>query len=154
MLAAVGAKMREVLRGSDLKCRYGGEEFLVLLPETPLEGAKRVADTLRRELSELPITWKDESLSVTASFGVSVALPAEIDAKAIIGRADAALYRAKDQGRNCVRLARARGRVAERIRDSRVGDRSGIPIPISQSRIPIPQIPIPNPDSQTPNPDS
>ena len=105
VLAAVGAKMRVVLRGSDLKCRYGGEEFLVLLPETPLEGAKRVADTLRRELSELPITWKDESLSVTASFGVSVAMPAEIDAQAIIGRADAALYRAKDQGRNCVRLS-------------------------------------------------
>jgi diguanylate cyclase (GGDEF)-like protein len=105
VLAAVGAKMREVLRGSDLKCRYGGEEFLVLLPETPLEGAKRVADTLRRELSELPITWKDESLSVTASFGVSVAMPAEIDVQAIIGRADAALYRAKDQGRNCVRLS-------------------------------------------------
>jgi diguanylate cyclase (GGDEF)-like protein len=105
VLAAVGAKMREVLRGSDLKCRYGGEEFLVLLPETPLEGAKRVADTLRRELSELPIAWKDESLSITASFGVSVAMPAEIDAQAIIGRADAALYRAKDQGRNCVRLS-------------------------------------------------
>ena len=105
VLAAVGAKMREVLRGSDLKCRYGGEEFLVLLPETPLEGAKRVADTLRRELSELPIAWKDESLAVTASFGVSVAMPAEIDAQAIIGRADAALYRAKDQGRNCVRLS-------------------------------------------------
>ena len=58
VLAAVGAKMREVLRGSDMKCRYGGEEFLVLLPETPIEGAKRVADTLRRELSELAIGWK------------------------------------------------------------------------------------------------
>src|SRR5581483_10659465 len=43
VLAAIGARMRDVLRGSDLKCRYGGEEFLVLLPETPLEGAKRVA---------------------------------------------------------------------------------------------------------------
>jgi diguanylate cyclase len=94
-----------VLRGSDIKCRFGGEEFLVLLPETPLEGAKRVADTLRRELSELPIAWKDESLVVTASFGVSVAMPAEIDGQALIGRADAALYRAKDQGRNCVRLS-------------------------------------------------
>jgi diguanylate cyclase (GGDEF)-like protein len=105
VLAAVGAKMREVLRGSDLKCRYGGEEFLVLLPETPLEGAKRVADTLRRELEEMPVNWKGEPIAVTASFGVAVALPAEIDSKALIGRADAALYRAKDQGRNCVRLA-------------------------------------------------
>ena len=105
VLAAVGVKMREVLRGSDLKCRYGGEEFLVLLPETPLEGAKRVADTLRHALAEMPVIWKGEQISVTASFGVSVALPAEIDSKALIGRADAALYRAKDQGRNCVRLS-------------------------------------------------
>jgi GGDEF domain-containing protein len=43
VLAAIGKRMREVLRGSDLKCRYGGEEFLVLLPETPLHGARRVA---------------------------------------------------------------------------------------------------------------
>ena len=105
VLAAVGGRMRDVLRGSDLKCRYGGEEFLVLLPETPLEGAKRVADSLRRELADLPIHWKDETLGITASFGVTVALPSEIDAEAIIGRADAALYRAKEQGRNCVRLS-------------------------------------------------
>ena len=104
VLAAVGSRMREVLRGSDLKCRYGGEEFLVLLPETPTEGAKRVADTLRRSLAEMQIDWKNEPVKVTASFGVTGALPSEIDAQAIIGRADAALYRAKDQGRNCVRL--------------------------------------------------
>ena len=105
VLAAVGSRMRDVLRGSDLKCRYGGEEFLVLLPETPIEGAKRVADTLRREISDLPIHWKDETLQITASFGVTMALPSEIDSEAIIGRADAALYRAKEQGRNCVRLS-------------------------------------------------
>jgi len=105
VLAAVGSKMCDVLRGSDLKCRYGGEEFLVLLPETPLEGAKRVADTLRREIADMPVGWKSETVSITASFGVSVALPAEIDTPALISRADAALYRAKDQGRNCVRLS-------------------------------------------------
>src|SRR6185312_8408181 len=105
VLAAVGSRMRDVLRGSDLKCRYGGEEFLVLLPETPIEGAKRVADTLRREISDLPIHWKDETLQITASFGVTMALPSEIDSEAIIGRADAALYRAKEQWRNCVRLS-------------------------------------------------
>ena len=105
VLAAVGSKMRDVLRGSDLKCRYGGEEFLVLLPETPLEGAKRVADSLRRELSDMVVPWKDETVSITASFGVTVGLPSEIDIEALIGRADVALYRAKDQGRNCVRLS-------------------------------------------------
>jgi diguanylate cyclase (GGDEF)-like protein len=105
VLAAVGSKMRDVLRGSDLKCRYGGEEFLVLLPETPIEGAKRVADTMRRELSELTVAWKGDAVTVTASFGVTAALPSEIDTAALISRADAALYRAKDQGRNCVRLS-------------------------------------------------
>ena len=55
VLSAVGKRMKEVLRGSDLKCRYGGEEFLVLLPETPLHGARRVADTLRREIAERPV---------------------------------------------------------------------------------------------------
>jgi diguanylate cyclase (GGDEF)-like protein len=104
VLAAVGGRMREVLRGSDLKCRYGGEEFLVLLPETSVEGAKRVADTMRRSLAEMKVAWKDQTVAVTASFGVTSALPAEVDTHAIIGRADAALYRAKDQGRNCVRL--------------------------------------------------
>ena len=94
--------MRDVLRGSDLKCRYGGEEFLVLLPETPIEGARRVADTLRRELADMPVTWKDETIGITASIGVTMAMPSEIDTEAVISRADAALYRAKNQGRNCV----------------------------------------------------
>lgn len=104
VLAAVGGRMREVLRGSDLKCRYGGEEFLVLLPETPLDGARRVADTLRRDIGEMRVPWKDEIIQITASFGVTTALPSEVDSSAMIARADAALYRAKDQGRNCVRL--------------------------------------------------
>ncbi len=105
VLVAVGAKMREMLRGSDLKCRYGGEEFLVLLPETPIEGAKHVADTLRQELSDMPVRWNGGTLNITASFGVTMALPSEIDTKAIIGRADLAMYCAKEQGRNCVRMS-------------------------------------------------
>lgn len=105
VLAMVGRRMRDVLRGSDLKCRYGGEEFLVLLPETPLEGAKRVAETLRRDLAETPVPWNSESVVITASFGITVSLPSEVDTQAVIARADGALYRAKDEGRNCVRIA-------------------------------------------------
>ena len=103
VLATVGARMREALRGSDHKCRYGGEEFLVLLPETPIEGGRRVAETLRRAFADRVFPWKDERLQITASFGVSVALPSETDVHALIGRADRALYQAKHAGRNCVR---------------------------------------------------
>jgi diguanylate cyclase (GGDEF)-like protein len=97
--------MREVLRGSDLKCRWGGEEFLVLLPETPLQGACRVAETLRHEIADRGIPWAHETVSAAASFGVTQALPGEINIASIVGRADAALYRAKEDGRNAVRAA-------------------------------------------------
>jgi len=107
VLAVIGKRMREVLRGSDLKCRYAGEQFLVLLPETPLAGAKRVAETLRREVADRPVPWAGENLRVTASFGLAQALPGEVNVQALIGRADHALYRAKDEGGNCVRIADA-----------------------------------------------
>ena len=105
VLSAVGTRMKEVLRGSDLKCRYGGERFLVLLPETPLHGARRVAETLRREIAERPVPWSGEGLTITASFGLAQTMPGEVNAQAVIARADQALYRAKDDGRNCVRIA-------------------------------------------------
>jgi diguanylate cyclase (GGDEF)-like protein len=105
VLNTVGTRMKEVLRGSDLKCRYGGEEFLVLLPETPLLGARRVAETLRREIAERPVPWSGEGLHVTASFGLAQTIPGEVNVQAVIARADQALYRAKDDGRNCVRIA-------------------------------------------------
>ncbi len=105
VLSAVGKRMREVLRGSDVKCRYGGEEFLVLLPETPLHGARRVAETLRREIAERPVPWSGEGLTITASFGLAQTMPGEVNVQAVIARADQALYRAKDDGRNCVRIA-------------------------------------------------
>ena len=102
VLSAVGQRMHSVLRGSDLKCRYGGEEFLILLPDTTLAGARRVAEVLRQELETHPVRWNAEDVRVTASFGLTAITPGEIDATAIIGRADAALYRAKEHGRNRV----------------------------------------------------
>jgi diguanylate cyclase (GGDEF)-like protein len=105
VLAAVGQRMRDVLRGSDLKCRWGGEEFLVLLPETPIQGACRVAETLRREIADRGVPWARETVNITASFGVTQALPGEINIDAIVGRADTALYRAKETGRDSVHAA-------------------------------------------------
>jgi len=105
VLGAVGGRMNAVLRGSDLKCRYGGEEFLILLPDTPTQGAQRVAETLRREIEGHSVPWNDEALRVTASFGITAITPGEMDPLTAIARADQALYRAKQDGRNCVRSA-------------------------------------------------
>jgi diguanylate cyclase (GGDEF)-like protein len=105
VLAAVGARIRDVLRGTDLTCRYGGEEFLIVLPETVREGAERVAEMLRAELANMALEWKDATIRVTASFGVTTRHPSELDAHALIGRADAALYQAKALGRNRVQCA-------------------------------------------------
>jgi diguanylate cyclase (GGDEF)-like protein len=104
VLMQIGKRMHDVLRSSDLKSRYGGEEFLAVLPSTSLHGAGCVAETLRREIESKPIPWGNDVLTVTASLGVTQAEPGELDIETIIARADAALYRAKQQGRNCVRL--------------------------------------------------
>ncbi|MGE0592049.1 MAG: diguanylate cyclase [Vicinamibacterales bacterium] len=112
VLSAVGQRMTAVLRGSDLKCRYGGEEFLILLPDTPLAGAQRVAETLRRELEENPVRWNADVIRVTASFGIATASAGEVEVSPLIGRADAALYLAKQEGRNCVRVAEVRAAIA------------------------------------------
>jgi diguanylate cyclase (GGDEF)-like protein len=104
VLMQIGKRMHDVLRTSDLKARYGGEEFMAVLPATNLHGAGCVAEILRREIESKPIPWSGEVLTVTASIGVTQAEPGELDMEAIIARADAALYRAKQAGRNCVRL--------------------------------------------------
>jgi len=107
VLVAIGTRMRSVLRGSDLKCRYGGEEFLIVLPDTPLEGARRVAESLRRDIEAHPVRWGQGEICATASFGVASNQPGEIDALTLVSRADAALYQAKEGGRNSVRIATA-----------------------------------------------
>jgi len=106
LLAGVGRQLGNVLRASDIKCRYGGDEFLVILPETPLTGAEQVAEALRREIARLrhPV---DHNLSISASLGVASAAEGEFDVKALIARADDALYRAKRAGRDCVEVAAA-----------------------------------------------
>ena len=105
VLMSVAERLRMVLRASDVKCRYGGEEFIVLLPDTPLAGAARVADNLRRDFAAHPVLWQGSIINVTASFGITTIIGGESDAAGMIARADAALYRAKQEGRNCVRTS-------------------------------------------------
>jgi diguanylate cyclase (GGDEF)-like protein len=88
-----------------VKCRYGGEEFLVLLPDTPTGGAHRVAEMLRKDLEQQPVYWNEQTLAITASFGIADMVVSEDTPTGIIARADGALYDAKQNGRNCVRMS-------------------------------------------------
>ena len=104
VLGSVGASLTHTLRVSDIRARWGGEEFLVVLPETGVEQAKRVAVTLARRVSEIATYCGSSRVQVTASVGVSVSARDDEDPDALIARADTALYRAKADGRNCVRV--------------------------------------------------
>jgi diguanylate cyclase (GGDEF)-like protein len=109
VLAAVGQRVRHVLRRSDVRCRYGGDEFLVILPETGEAGVLRVGEWLRTEIEQVQVQ-SPERVTVTISVGVATAQPGETLGTALIDRADRALYEAKAAGRNCVRAAAPVGR--------------------------------------------
>jgi len=93
-----------VTRPMDTVARFGGEEFIVLLPDTPLEGAVFVAEKLRMALEEVDVHYEDLHLTLTMSLGVVSHTPTgQENHQDIIARADEALYQAKEDGRNCVR---------------------------------------------------
>ncbi|HEY3885931.1 MAG TPA: diguanylate cyclase, partial [Vicinamibacterales bacterium] len=104
VLASVGHRLRQVLRRSDVRCRYGGDEFLVILPETPAAGAARVADWIRTEMQQVSVKAGENVVTPTLSIGAATAGPGE-RAEALLERADRALYAAKAAGRDCVRMA-------------------------------------------------
>ena len=96
-------RIRKSIRGIDLACRYGGEEFVVVMPETDMAVATMVAERLRRRIASepFPIQKGTRTLDVTISIGIAALAPDD-DAAAVIKRADQALYRAKRDGRNRV----------------------------------------------------
>lgn len=91
------------LRASDRIGRWGGEEFLVLLPAMSLADACALADGIVQRVAALPARWKDAALPLTVSIGVTAWSPDDQDEHALVERADQALYRAKLDGRNCAR---------------------------------------------------
>jgi len=101
-LNEISQRFRPMLRESDFFCRFGGEEFIVLLPATSREAAAGVAEKLRREIEATQFVFKDQSFTVTISFGVTAITAADTDPLSLFNRVDQAMYAAKAQGRNRV----------------------------------------------------
>jgi diguanylate cyclase len=100
----VAETVRKCIRGEDIAVRYGGEEFLVLLPDTPLDGALKVAESIRHRIEALRLIRRHDNFTLapfTISLGVSVRRPDDTR-ESLIQRADQALYLSKNAGRNRV----------------------------------------------------
>jgi two-component system, cell cycle response regulator len=108
VLQEFAVRLATNVRAVDLPCRFGGEEFVVVMPDTPMEAAQRIAERLRVHVSGAPfrVAKGAESLSVTISVGVAVTHGDGDTADGLLKRADAAVYEAKSSGRNRV-IARA-----------------------------------------------
>lgn len=104
VLTTLATRFTTTLRGGDRVARWGGEEFLLLIPSATIESAMAVAEKVRRAVAEPAFTTSAGNLAITLSLGVALHRDAEsIDE--VISRADKALYRAKLEGRNRAVLA-------------------------------------------------
>lgn len=108
VLKEFSARVKRNIRGVDLACRFGGEEFVVLMPDTDVSNAELVAERVRQAVGERPFEIKGQRpLRVTVSVGVSFNENEADTPESLIKRADQALYRAKREGRNRVILTAA-----------------------------------------------
>jgi diguanylate cyclase (GGDEF)-like protein len=105
VLVSVANIMRSMIREGDLLARWGGEEFLFLLLETNLEGGGIVAEKVRKRIATHSYRYKELTLSVTMTFGVSVFDNDDMTIDDVLKKADQALYRGKNRGKNCVVLS-------------------------------------------------
>jgi diguanylate cyclase len=100
VLRTVAKTLRHQARDMDLPCRYGGEEFAVILPATELPGACVVAERIRQAIEASVTVCAEKTLKVTCSLGLAQVVPSD-DSASLIRRADDALYASKKAGRNC-----------------------------------------------------
>lgn len=107
-LRRVAATLRGSLSESDVLGRYGGEEFVAVLPGRNGAAAREIAERLRAAVERLQIDWEGETLRLTASVGMASRVVGEDSAESMLDRADKALYAAKRGGRNCVHAAPAK----------------------------------------------
>jgi two-component system cell cycle response regulator len=104
VLREFAVRLKKSIRGIDLACRLGGEEFVVVMPDTDMAVATMVAERLRRRIAAdpFPISRGERKVEVTISIGLAALTGADDSAASVLKRADQALYRAKRDGRNRV----------------------------------------------------
>ena len=104
VLKAAASVFNDVLRDHDIVGRWGGEEFVMLLPAKSMETGKAIAERARRRLENLTIELRESSVSITASFGVAFSPDRSESLADLLARADKVLYEAKEMGRNQVKF--------------------------------------------------
>ena len=102
VLQNLGNLLQHHIRGGDIACRYGGEEFLIILPDTSLKTAIPRAEELLEQIRMLTIAHEGASFHITSSIGVSALPEHGQEVQSLIQAADASLYQAKERGRNQV----------------------------------------------------
>jgi diguanylate cyclase len=101
VLRNVGKVLVKTARQMDLPCRYGGEEFATILPSTEIQEARVAAERFRKAIESSVVKFEGQAFSVTASIGVACVSDTDSEPARLIRRADEALYKSKEAGRNC-----------------------------------------------------
>jgi diguanylate cyclase (GGDEF)-like protein len=104
-LAEMGQVFKRILRETDVVGRYGGDEFVIVLPETPLNGAMVIAERIRKKVEECEFVAQNLSIRLTVSLGVANCPKHTLTAEGLIKKADAAMYRAKELSKNSIKVA-------------------------------------------------
>lgn len=104
-LSEMGQVLRKLLRETDVIARYGGDEFVVVLPETPLNGALVIAERIRKKIEDYEFIAQDLSIHLTISLGIANCPKHTLTAEGLIKKADAAMYRAKELSKNSIKVA-------------------------------------------------
>jgi diguanylate cyclase (GGDEF)-like protein len=106
VLAQVAAQLKRSIRSSDIACRYGGEEFVLVLPDATPTSALRKGEEIRTVMRQLELKHRDQPLSVRVSVGLALYPHHAIEPDALIRAADEAMYEAKAAGGDLVLLHR------------------------------------------------
>jgi polar amino acid transport system substrate-binding protein len=101
----MGQAFRRIVRETDVIGGYGGDEFVIVLPETPLNGAMVIAERIRGKVEECEFVAQNSSNRLTVSLGAANCPKHTLTAEGLIKKADAAIYRAKELSKNSIKVA-------------------------------------------------